>query len=167
MPKERINILAINPGNRYVGIAVFLGTELYDCAVRLMKGKTVQTIITEYIDRYDLHCIALKKLHLSRTSQQLQMQVSEIKRYAAHRELIINELSIDEVEKTLLAGKRKNKLLLIEEVVARYPFLMHELHHEKENKNPYLIRMFEAVGIGTVCVSQFDSGNPKVAKRNK
>jgi acid stress-induced BolA-like protein IbaG/YrbA len=167
MQREQLNILAINPGSRYLGIAVFMGTELRDWAVRLVRREKIQSLISEYIDQYDIHAVALKKLHPSRTSPALRQLVSLVKRIAKKHGLTLREYSIDEVERALLAQKRQNKRLLMEEVVIRYPFLLSELQREERNKNPYLIRMFETVGIGSVCLSQLDIATQKVVKSVK
>jgi hypothetical protein len=167
MQREQLNILAINPGSRYLGIAVFVGTELRDWAVRLVRRERIQPLMSEYINQYGIHVIALKKSHPSRTSRALRETVSSMKRIAKQHRLILREYSIDEVEKAWLPQKRKNKRRLMEEVVIRYPFLLNELQQEEKNKNPYLIRMFETVGIGSLCLSQLDIATQKVARSSK
>jgi len=167
MQKEQLNVLAINPGSRYLGIAVFVGTELRDWAVKLARRDKIQAIMSEYIDVYRVHVIALKKLHPARTSQTLRNIVSSTERLAMRRRLILREYSIGEVKEALLSQKGKNKRLLMEEVVARYPFLLNEFQKEEKNKNPYLIRMFETVGIGRVCLNQLDAAKQKVARSSK
>jgi hypothetical protein len=167
MQREQLNVLAINPGSRYLGIAVFVGTELRDWAVKLVRRERIQALMSEYIDQYGIHVIALKKFHPSRTSRDLRSIISSMERIAKKDGLILREYSIDEVEGALLPQKRKNKRLLMEEIVVRYPFLMNELQQEEKNKNPYLIRMFETVGIGSVCLSQLDISKEKVGKSIK
>ena len=167
MQNDQLNVLAINPGSRYLGIAVFVGTELRDWAVKLMGRGKIQNIMSEYINQYGIHVIALKKFHPSRTSHGLRNTISSMKGLAKKDGLALHEYSIDEVKEALLSQKRKNKRLLMEEVVARYPFLLNELHQEEKNKNPYLIRMFETVGISSVCLSQLDTSAQKVGKPNK
>lgn len=167
MQKDQLNVLAINPGSRYLGIAVFVGTELRDWAVRLARRERIQALISEYIDQYGIHVIAIKKLHPSRISHALRNIIFSMERIAKKDGLMLREYSIDEVEKAWLPQKRRNKRLLMEEIVARYPFLLNELKREEKNKNPYLIRMFETVGIGSVCLSQLDTATQKVARSNK
>lgn len=167
MQKDQLNILAINPGSRYLGVAVFVGTELRDWAVRLAGRERIQAILSEYINQYGVHVIAIKKFHPSRTSHALRNIVSSTEKLAKQRRLVLREYSIDEVEGALLPQKKKNKRLLMEVVVARYPFLLNEFQQEKKNKNPYLIRMFETVGIGSVCLNQFDTAKQKVDRSIK
>ncbi len=167
-------ILSINPGSRYLGIAVFFGTELRDWAIRVVHGKdgrqkatAVREMVLDYVDRYGINVLALKKLHPSRSSQAVRNLITEIRRAASRHKLALCELSIDEVKSGLLSQARGNKRRLMEEVALRYPFLFNEMQREQKNKNPYLIRMFEAVALGIVCFSKLDSGMQKVAKRSK
>jgi Holliday junction resolvasome RuvABC endonuclease subunit len=170
----RLKILSINPGSRYLGMAILDGTELCDWAVRVVKGKDIREkrrfireLISGQSNRYGVSVLAIKKAHPSRSSAALRHIVSEAKSLAVKQNLTLREFSIDEVKTHLLSAGRGNKRQLMEEVAARYPFLFREVQREEKNKNPYLIRMFEAVGMGIVCFNQLDSGNAKVAKANK
>ncbi len=166
MQKDQLNVLAINPGSRYLGIAVFVGDELRDWAVRLAKRENIREIISEYINQYGVHVVAIKKFYPLRTSRGLRNIISSMEGITKKAGIALREYSIGEVEEALLPQKRKNKRLLMEEVVVRYPFLSNELQQEEKNKNPYLIRMFETVGIGSVCVNEFDRKTRKVEKNN-
>ncbi len=174
MTTGQLKILSINPGSRYLGVAIFDGTELCDWAVTVVIGKDVREkrrfvreLIREQSNRYGVSVLVLKKSHPSRSSAALRHIVSEAKSLAIKQNLTLHEFSIDEVKTHLLSAGRGNKRLLMEEVAARYPFLFREVQREEKNKNPYLIRMFEAVGMGIVCFNQVDSGNAKVVKTNK
>lgn len=174
MITRQLKILSINPGSRYLGVAIFDGAELCDWAVRVVKGKDirekrrfVREFIGEESNRYGVSVLVLKKSHPSRSSYALGHIVSEAKSLAVRQNLTLQEFSIDEVKRHLLSAGRGNKKLLMEEVAARYPFLFREVQREEKNKSPYLIRMFEAVGMGIVCFNQLDSGNAKVAITNK
>jgi Holliday junction resolvasome RuvABC endonuclease subunit len=174
MNKTPLRILSINPGSRYLGIAVFKGIELYDCAVKVVKGNDfrqkaafVRSIIQDHIDRYGINVLALKNLHPNRSSHKLQRLISETKRISQTHKLILFESSIDEVKAGLLSTARANKCRLMEEIAVRYPFLLSEMGREQKNKNPYLIRMFEAIATGLVCFNNLDSGKEKVGSNNK
>ena len=167
MQKEDHKILAINPGSRYVGVAIFIGTELRDWAVRVLKKeKKIVDIISEYIHQYNINHFAMKEIHPSRTSKILDQAVVSMKNYVNSHVGCFYEYSIDDVKKNLLSDKRNNKKHLMEEVSLRYPFLLKEVQREEAHKNPYLIRMFEAVGIGMCCLQEIDTEERKVV-RNK
>src|SRR3972149_8292048 len=134
MTTGQLKILSINPGSRYLGIAVFDGTELCDWAVRVVKGKDIREkrrfvrgLIVEQSKRYGVSVLVLKKFHPSRSSRVLGQIVSEAKSFAATQNLTLHEFSMGDVESILSSAKRGNKKLLMEEVAARYPFLFREV----------------------------------------
>jgi len=163
MTSKPLNILPINPGTRYLGTAVFRGTELYDWAMRVVKGssvqekeKSVERIILEYVDRYRINTVVIKKLHPHRASSNLRQLIEKIRRTASQGKIAILELSIEEMKTVLLSCESGSRRLVMNEVVERYPFLHAEAERMRRGKNPYLIRMFEAVGLGTASFRRLD-----------
>jgi len=73
------------------------------------------------------------------------MIADELENLAANKKIIFYEYSIDDLKKKLLSETLGNKHLLMEEISKRYPFLLSDLQRESVHKNPYLVRMFEAV----------------------
>jgi Holliday junction resolvasome RuvABC endonuclease subunit len=158
MLKESLRIIGINPGTRYLGLAVFQDRSLFDWRIKLLDGKwskkkidKVIDIISEYIELHDLNSIALKKLHPSRSSKNLRLLVSRIKALAAKKKIKVYQYSIKELEDFYLTEERHNKRTLVEKLVSDYPFLINELEKERAHKNPYHLRMFEAVALGAAC----------------
>lgn len=154
-----MRILAINPGGRHLGIAVFCETELREWSIKILhkptsKGKVniAMGIVEDVIKQYHINKIVIKKLHPSRSSSNLDRILSALKNYIQKSSIELREYSLDAVEDFLLVSQRKNKMNLMEEVVTRFPFLNRELEMERRNKNHYFIRMFEAVALGIVCL---------------
>jgi len=73
---------------------------------------------------------------------------------AVKKKIKIYEYSIKELEEILLNEGKHNKKTLAEKMVSDYPFLIHELEKEKSHKNPYHLRMFEAVALGAACFQE-------------
>lgn len=121
--------------------------------------------ISEYIHRYGITAFAVKKLHPSRTSKLLHKAVASLRNYVNTHVGCLYEYSIDDVKRSLLSGKRKNRKLLMEEIGLRYPFLSEEIRKEETNKNPYRMRMFEAIGIGMCCLEEIDTEKNNVVKK--
>ena len=117
------------------------------------KIDRVIDMICEYIELYDLNTIVLKKLHPSRSSNNLRLLVSRIKSLAVRKKIKVYEYSIKELEEIFINDERHNKKNLAEKMVSDYPCLIHELEKEKahKNRNPYHLRMFEAVALGAAC----------------
>jgi len=174
MNTRQVRILAINPGSRYLGIAVFDGSELYDWAVKVVGGEdlagkksSVLKLVTEEISRYRVNTLALKQVNPARSSYSLLELVSEVKTLARYQGLALRMFSIEETKRHLLGSGRGSKRLLLGEIAQRHPFLLQDIEREEKNKNPYAIRVFEAVAMGIVCFNTLDTPNAKVVKPNK
>lgn len=148
--------MGINPGTRYLGLAVLHGSDLLDWRVKTFRGKwtkekakRILEIISEKIKLYEINNISLKKLHPSRRSRNLAKLVNKIKELARRRIIKIYQYSIKEIEKLSIEDKKLNKRNLIEAIVNRYPILHHDLNKEKILKNSYYFRIFEAVALAS------------------
>ncbi len=169
MRDKEIRTLALNPGSRYVGIAVFHGLELVDWAVRSIREKSAEarleqlkSILSEIAETHGVNCLVIKRLHPARSSEYLRQLAGSLREWAKDNHHAIREYTIKEVETFLLSSGRLNKRLLMEGVAAIHPFLFPELEGERQNRNPYLVRMFEAVALGVRCLG--DMENPKGRK---
>lgn len=160
-------ILAINPGTKYLGIAVFRHADLRDWAVKSLSGKwsnskmlKIQGIISDLIFRYQPDIIALKGLHPSRCSDSLDKVVCEIHEIAWRKGIEIQEYSIKNIERFYSPEKTIGKRELAEMLAVEYPALSHELARELDKKKKrlknYHVRMFEAVALGAVCQRETD-----------
>ncbi len=170
MLDKEIRILAVNPGSRYVGIAVYHGLELVDWAVRSIRDKSPKTkldqlksILSEITETHGVNCLAVKALHPARTSKYLKLLAAAVKDWAKESSCIVREYGIKEIETSLMPSGRLNKSRLMGEVAAAHPFLYPELDGERKNRNPYLVRMFEAVALGMRCLGEMES--PKGRKQ--
>jgi hypothetical protein len=88
----------------------------------------------------------------------LNRSVAKIKESAERKRLKAYQYSIKELESFFYPDGRINRRMLAEKVAGKYPVLSYELDREKTIRNPYYIRMFEAVALGSVCFHQLDSG---------
>ena len=163
------NILSIIPGTKYLGVAIFIDTDLRDWFIKSIpnipvreKAEYVKTFISDLIERFNINTLAVKKLHPARQSKNLTELVSVIKELGKRMNVSVIDLPLQTVEQLLLNGK-PNKKRLTEEVAAMYPVVFHEYEREKKNKSRYLTRMFEAIALGIMCFNQLDKGNKKVA----
>lgn len=163
MPKKPITILGINPGAKYLGIAVFRGPELRDWRIKVTKGKwssekyrKAMGILSEFIEQYRPDVLAVKRLNLSRSSVGLDRLVQKIIALSEKKGMKIYQYGIKELEAFFYSEGRSNKRKMAEIIASQYPVLYCELDLERRNKNPYHLRMFEAVGLGAVCFHQLD-----------
>lgn len=157
MQSNRKTTLAVNPGTRYLGIAVVRDSTLIDWGVLVITGqspeakmKSAKALISRLIARYQPSLLVTKKLHPSRRSASL-LQVSRgIQGIANAKGLEIRHYSIDETEAFFAPDSKINKRQMAELVCHLHTALRHELRKEQNNLNPYHIRMFEAVALATM-----------------
>lgn len=167
MHTKILNIISIIPGTKYLGVAIFVDSDLRDWFIKSLpetslpeKADYIKSFITNLIERFQINVLVLKKLHPARQSQNLIDLVSVIKSAGKHTNISIIEFPIQAIEQSLLKGKL-NKKRLTDEVAAMYPVVFHEYEREQKNKNKYLTRMFEAIALGIVCFNRLDKGHKK------
>ena len=163
MIKEPLRIIGINPGSRYLGIAVLLGSELREWRIRVFYGmwskekmEKIKKKIQDIIDQYEPNIIVIKKLHRSRRSDNLKYLVDWIKAASRRQNLNIYQYSIKDIKSFFVPEEKTNKQKLVGILSSEFPELTVEKNKEKRNKNPYHIRMFEAVALATRCFYQLD-----------
>jgi len=157
---KTINVMGISPGTRYIGFAVFYGSDLMDWGIKNIEGKGSKrkivkavSVISDLIGQYGTDVLSIKKLHPSRSSPNLDMLVCRIKGLSEMEGLRVFQYSIGELEGFFCPNRRINRRDLIEIVAERYPILFYELDRERTSINPYHIRMFEAVALGSICLN--------------
>ncbi len=155
MPRKEINILAVNPGTKYIGLAVFQGPDLTYWGIKAFKGKwskkkldKIKANLLNLIDRYDITMIVLKRINYSRSFRNLNHLVEAIERLAMKKRLRISLYRLSDLKKFLAKDMKVNKMDIAELVVARYLFLSYQLEKERKHKHPYFVRMFEAIAAG-------------------
>jgi Holliday junction resolvasome RuvABC endonuclease subunit len=163
MGNKPITILGINPGTRYLGIAVFHGAELRDWRVKVMKGKwskeklvKISSMIADFIERLQPDVLAIKKLHPSRSSKNIDKLIEELKMFADTKKIPVYEYPIKFIEAFLWPARKVNKRQLAELMADKFSMLFSEWEKEKNGKNSYYMRMFEAVFVAYACFRQLD-----------
>ena len=155
MPRKEINILAVNPGTKYIGLAVFQGPDLTYWGIKAFKGKwskkkmdKIISTILNLLDRYGITRIVLKKVNHSRSSGNLNQLVGAIENLAKKKRLKISLYDLSDIKKFLAKDTKINKMDIAGLVADRYQFLSYQLEKERKHKHPYFVRMFEAIAAG-------------------
>jgi hypothetical protein len=154
MIKEPSTVLGINPGTRYLAIAVLRNHNLLEWRMKTFNGgwskkkpTKAEGVISDFIKIYQPDVIAVKAVHPSRGSDNLKKVLSKILEITREHRIKSPQFSIKEVESFLAPGRRINKSALSELVVSEFPILQPELQREQQNKSCYYVRIFEAVAI--------------------
>ena len=163
-----MRIIAVNPGWRHTGIALFRGWELDDWMVKSLRRRTVDEvyfdmtgILDDLVDTNGSEVLAIKRLHPARSSENLRELTRRLKVWAARKGLLVCEYSIKEIETFLLSSGRLNKTRLMEEAAARYPILYSELEKERRCKSHYFDRLFEVIALGIICLTKLEEESSK------
>lgn len=163
MPTPR-TVLAVNPGSRYLGIAVLQGTQLRDWRVKVLRGRSTREkagkakyILLTLLQRYQPAALAIKKLDRCRSSRALNQLTQEISILAESNGAKVREYPLRRLERFFTGQRKSNKRAMAEILATEYPDLMYELDREKAAKNPYHIRLFEAVALAALCAHELDN----------
>lgn len=113
--------------------------------------QAILATVLSFVNRYQVNVLAIKRLHPSRSSRNLDALVSAIKHEIRHKGLKVHEYSIKQMERSFSISGKLNKKKMAEQVVREYPVLFNEFEKEKTHKNSYWARLFEAVALGSVC----------------
>jgi hypothetical protein len=106
---------------------------------------------------YAVDVISIKRLNPSRSSIGLDRLVQKIIALSEKKGIRVYQYGIKELEAFFYSEGRSNKKKMAEIIASEYPVLFHELSSENKNKNPYHLRMFEAVAVGSICFHQLDN----------
>lgn len=158
---KTIKIIGVSPGTRYIGYAIFYGSELRDWGIKNIESKwskekmaKIMAFISDLIGQHNPNVLSVKALHPSRSSPNLNQFVCRIKEISKRKKLRMCQYPIKELETFFYQNGRINKSVLAEKVAEEYPVLSYELNREKTIRNPYYVRMFEAVALGSLCLYQ-------------
>jgi len=169
--REPVKILSLVPGTKYLGTALFYGSELRDWGIKVLnekgtdgKVKKAKDIISDFIERYEPQVLAVKKLDLKKSSKNLNKLVRKIKEFIRRKGLFICQMKLSEIKESILPGRRINKKELAQIMVSRFPELLFDFKKEGKNKNSYYERMFEAVALGIATFYKVD-GKLRLNKR--
>ncbi|MFH1561859.1 MAG: hypothetical protein ABIF11_00360 [Nitrospirota bacterium] len=120
------------------------------------KSDKILKIISDLIEQYDVDVLAIKKLHPNRSSSNLNSLASKIISLSKRKGLKVYQYSIKNIKNFFSPNEKTNKKKLAESMASKYPDLLSELNQEKAIRNPYYLRMFEAVALGSICFYQID-----------
>ncbi len=114
-------------------------------------------ILSDFTEQYRPDVLAVKRLNPARSSAGLDRLVGKIIALSEKQGITVYRYGIKELEAFFHSEGRSNKRKMAELIAAEYPVLHGELNLEKRNKNPYHLRMFEAVALGAMCFHQMDN----------
>jgi len=161
MPNNERRILAIDPGTRYMGIAVLEGSELIYYGVNDFRRKrpseallrATRGALCRLIAEYRPNVLAYEQSFYvqSKNSVCLQAQEAEIKRVARMRGLKAVGYTPTTVRQLLCKDRWATKEEVADLLARRYPELLRYRNRGDWVSEKYWLHMFDAVAVGIVC----------------
>lgn len=152
-------ILAIAPGKRELGIAVFIGADLVYASVKtirhrksrkllledvtgvlqkLFEGFSIKTVITKAVSQYQ------------KLSPDLETVVERVKFEAERKGLQAVEITLEEIKSVLCKSKKGTEKKAFEMLLMSYPELKRYWNRPNKWQNDYYAFLFSAVAVGAV-----------------
>lgn len=166
-PNKPIKILAIDPGSRYLAVAVFENNDLIYSGIKTVKGRNIQEllqkaseIIAELIITYQPDLVAQEKLYYiqCRTSDKLQQLTQQIKTVTQRMQVDYVEYPPVFVRQQICQQEKPTKNKTFKILAVLYPELVIKIGTDKLGKDKYWDQMFNAVALGYCCWEKLHKG---------
>jgi len=164
MPEGGRRVLAIDPGTRFMGVAVLHERGLVYYGVSVFSRKrpaqalvlSTRDVLERLIDKYSPEVLAYEKSFYiqSRESALLLAQEQEIRRLARVRGLLLRGLSPVTVRERLCGDGWARKREVARRMAARYDDLRTYIAPPGTKRERYWHHLFDAVGVGVVCLEE-------------
>jgi len=152
-------ILAIAPGKRELGIAVFVGVDLVYVSVKTIKHrksrkfllKEINEILQKLFEGFQVKTVVSKAIsQYQKRSPDLEPIVELIKYESAQKELQMTEVTLEEIKSALCESEKSTEKKAFETLLISYPEL--ERYYNRPNKwqNDYYAFLLSAVAVGAV-----------------
>lgn len=157
-------ILAIDPGTRELGFAVFQGETLLYYGVKTVTNRkapsqvleTITGFIKGLIEKYEPTMLAIEKMFITqKNSALLYVAAEQVKAVAKEGKISIWEQSPSAIRKRLCKTGRATKREVTKLIADHYPELARYYNRTKHWEIEYYANLFDAVAVGLVCFEDF------------
>jgi Holliday junction resolvasome RuvABC endonuclease subunit len=162
MSKHNVKILAIDPGTKEMGVALFDSERLVYHGVSIIKEgspheklREGKKIILRLIKDLKPNILVVERSFFinNKTASLLHVFINEIKAIGKRKELKVISYAPTTVRKFICGNGRADKKTLSEVIVSRLPELKVYLTQDRAWKERYHQNMFDAVGLGLMALS--------------
>jgi RNase H-fold protein (predicted Holliday junction resolvase) len=152
-------ILAIAPGKRELGIAIFVGADLIYTSVKTIRHRKsrkfllreVTDILQKLFEGFAIKIVAVKAIsQYQKLSPDLEKIVERIKFESAEQNLPFIEVTLEEIKSVLCKNEKATEKKAFETLLASYPELVKYWHRPNKWQNDYYAFLFSAVAVGAV-----------------
>jgi Holliday junction resolvasome RuvABC endonuclease subunit len=152
-------ILAVDPGRRMLGVAIFEGAELRFYGIKTLRVPSTPiavrhaavNILEDLIATFRPTHLAIEQpLVVQQRSELLAHVISALKTAARRKGLIVREYAPHAVRRYVSANTNPTKREVARRLAARYPELRYYITEQSKWAEAYYDRMLGAVAVGLV-----------------
>lgn len=148
------HILALDPGARECGVAVFVGETLQYFATKTLPRRLsndallaqARRLTTALLAEYQPDVVILSRKRLP--SPTIQMVVRQMRRTAQSHALVVWQYNLADVRLALCASHTVTRQEIIARLIARFPALRYYCVQPTKWQTAYRQRMFAAIATG-------------------
>ncbi len=152
-------LVAVDPGGREIGCAVFADDELRYYGVKGIKAKGIEDaqgeaarIVRSLVAEYQPFRFALaRRIVLHQPAERLAHIARTVRRTALDEGVALYERAPKAVRQFVCGHDRATKREAVEKLAARYPELRQYVEGRTPSETLYYERMFSAVATGLMC----------------
>ncbi len=154
-----VNTLALAPGKREFGVAVFTGIDLTYFSLKSLRDMSSEGVlmnetailIRQLIDNFEPRVIAVKAIsQYQLTSSALKLITQVLKHEAEISKIPLIEISLTEIKSMLCNNEKATKEEAFRSLGNIYPELIHFMNRPNKWQNEYYNNLFTAVSVGVV-----------------
>jgi Holliday junction resolvasome RuvABC endonuclease subunit len=155
-------LLAIDPGSREFGFAVFTGETLTDQNVKSLRRthrsedrlSVLQRTFTHLLEERQPQALAMEKnsFHGSAQNDLLMRIIGRMQTIARRHSLPIYEFAPNTIKKTIAGDPAATKRVIAKIICTQQPHLRVHLDHKHQWQERYCLNMFDAIATGLTCL---------------
>lgn len=160
-------ILAIAPGKRELGVAVFSGFDLIYVSVKTIRHRKSKEILLEEItdilqklfQSFSINIVVIKAAsQYQKLSPDLERIVERIKSESRQRGLQVLEIMLEQIKSVLCKSGKPTQKYAFKTLLASYPELKRYWNCPNKWQNDYYAFLLSAVAVGTVYLNSLSKG---------
>ena len=161
-------ILAIAPGKRELGIAVFVGADLVSASVKTIRRRKsrklllreIAVILRQLFEEFSITIVVIKAItQYQKLSPDLKRIAERIKLEADQKDLQVIGITLEQIKSVLCEDQKATEKRAFETLLIDYPELKKYWNRPNKWQNDYYAFLFSAVAVGAVYLKTVSDGD--------
>lgn len=161
-------ILAIAPGKRELGIAVFVGADLVYASVKTIRHRKsrklllreIAAILHQLFEEFSITIVVIKAItQYQKLSPDLKRIVHRIQFESDQKDLQVVGITLEQIKSVLCRDEKATEKKAFETLIEHYPELEKYWNRPNKWQNDYYAFLFSAVAVGAVYLKTLSDGD--------